>query len=46
MHKLAVALFYTCAAISIVFAAIIFVGKARAESHTPIEAQLHLPRPA
>jgi hypothetical protein len=30
MHKLAVAFFYTCAALSITFTALIFIGKASA----------------
>jgi hypothetical protein len=30
MHKLAVAFFYTCAVVSITFAALVFIGKASA----------------
>jgi hypothetical protein len=30
MHKLAVAFFYTCAAVSITFTALVFIGVARA----------------
>jgi hypothetical protein len=47
MHKLAIVLFYTCAAISIAFTAVIFAGKARAEeSRNGIDAQSHLIRSA
>jgi hypothetical protein len=46
MHKLAVALFYTCAAISIAFTAMIFVGKARAQDSAAIAPCFHLMDPA
>jgi hypothetical protein len=31
MHKVAVAFFYTCAALSITFTALVFIGKGSAE---------------
>jgi hypothetical protein len=31
MHKVAVAFFYTCAALSITFTALVFIGKASAQ---------------
>jgi len=46
MHKFAVALFYACAAISIAFTAMIFVGKARAEENrSAIDPCCHLVSP-
>jgi hypothetical protein len=36
MHKLAVAFFYTCAFVSIAFAAVVVIGKASAQYGDPV----------
>jgi hypothetical protein len=44
MHKLAVAFFYTCAALSITFTALVFIGKASAQDGGHVVGYAHAAR--